>query len=306
MSAPPRPPLDLPVGARLEPLRRTVRARLERLPAPIAEFLLFGLKQAWACLFAGLMLGLLLVTHWVWNPAWPIHRYDALFAAAVTIQVIFLVFELETWDEARVIAVYHVVGTAMELFKTDMGSWVYPEPALIRLGGVPLFTGFMYAAVGSYMARVIRIFDMRFSNYPPRVWVLLLAAAIYLNFFTHHWLPDARIVLFAASALLFGRVRIWFTVDRVPRWMPFLMAALLTALFMWVAENIGTWTGTWLYPGQRVWHWVSWSKMGSWYLLLIISFALLTLVTPPRPPDAPATEDPAPNAIRPTDEDPAA
>ena len=52
-------------------------------------------------------------------------------------------------EEAKVILAFHLVGTAMELFKTHMGSWEYPEPSLLRIGGVPLFSGFMYAAVGS-------------------------------------------------------------------------------------------------------------------------------------------------------------
>ena len=282
-----------PVGRLLEPLRRIVRARLARLPAPLAEFLLFGLKQAWACLFAGLMLALLIVTKFVWNPDWPIHRYDALFAAAVAIQIAFLALELETIAEAEVILIYHLVGTTMEVFKTAMGSWAYPEPSLIHIGAVPLFTGFMYAAVGSYIARVIRIFDMRFSDYPARAWTIPLAVAIYANFFAHHVLPDARLLLFAATVLLFARVRVWFTTDRVARWMPFLLAAFLTAVFLWIAENIGTWTGTWLYPSQKVWHWVSLGKLGSWYLLLVISFVIVTLVDPPRPPDAGPGDRPA-------------
>ena len=33
---------------------------------------------------------------------------------------------------------------------------------------------------------------------------LRLAAAIYLNFFLHHWLPDVRLGLFAATAVLFS------------------------------------------------------------------------------------------------------
>ena len=121
------------------------------------------------------MLTLLIGTHLIWQPDWPLHRYDALFIAAVTIKVAFLTLRLESLDEAKVILIYHLVGTAMELFKTHMGSWSYPEPALIRIDGVPLFTGFMYAAVGSYMARAIRIFDMRFTNYPRFIWTALLA-----------------------------------------------------------------------------------------------------------------------------------
>lgn len=254
------------------------------MPAPVAEFILFGLKQAWACLFAAIMLGLLIGTKLVWDPAWPIHRYDALFVAAITIQIAFLALELETIDEAKVILVYHLVGTAMEVFKTDMGSWSYPEPALIRVGGVPLFTGFMYASVGSFIARAIRIFDMRFTHYPPRWATLALAAAIYANFFAHHYMPDLRLMLFAATALMFWRVRIYYTVDTEARWMPYLVAAGLTSVFLWIAENVGTHTGTWLYPGGGL-RLVSLGKMGSWYLLLVISFVLVTLVNPPKPPD---------------------
>ena len=78
------------------------------------------------------------------------------------------------------ILAFHVVGTAMEVFKTSAGSWVYPEPALLRIGDVPLFSGFMYAAVDSFIARVWRIFDFRFDRYPP-LWATWLLAAAYMN-----------------------------------------------------------------------------------------------------------------------------
>ena len=80
-------------------------------------------------------------------------------------------FKLETWEEAKVILVFHVVGTIMEIFKTWKGSWIYPEPSLLRSVGVPLFTGFMYAAVGSFMARCWRLFDFEFRRHPP-IWAL--------------------------------------------------------------------------------------------------------------------------------------
>ncbi|HWT61049.1 MAG TPA: DUF817 domain-containing protein, partial [Ochrobactrum sp.] len=32
----------------------------------LIEFLVFGLKQAWACLFGGAMLGLIILTRWFW------------------------------------------------------------------------------------------------------------------------------------------------------------------------------------------------------------------------------------------------
>ena len=45
-------------------------------------------------------------------------------------------------------------------------------------------------------------------------------------------------------------------------------------------------TGTWLYPAQSPsgWRPVTLHKMGAWFLLLIISFVLVTLVHNPRPP----------------------
>jgi uncharacterized membrane protein YoaT (DUF817 family) len=82
-------------------------------------------------------------------------RYDALFIGALLIQCLLLFLRLETWREAKVILVFHIIGTIMEIFKTQHGSWNYPEAGLIRIGNVPLFSGFMYASVGSYIARII-------------------------------------------------------------------------------------------------------------------------------------------------------
>ena len=160
-------PNDLsPTTPRLE--RRLGDWARARLPFGMAELVLFVLKQGWACLFGGLLLLAILLTKAVWHPDWPLQRYDALFLFALSTQAAFLRFKLETWEEARVILLFHLTGTAMELFKTHAVSWSYPEPGLFKLAGVPLFSGFMYASVGSYMARVIRIFEMRFAPYPPQ------------------------------------------------------------------------------------------------------------------------------------------
>lgn len=243
------------------------------------EFLLFGFKQGWACLFGGLMLALLLATHLFYPAGAPLHRYDFLTLAAVAIQIAMLALRLESPREALVICAFHLIGTIMELFKTHAGSWVYPEASLLHIGPVPLFSGFMYAAVGSYIARVWRIFDFGFSRYPPVRATVLLASAIYVNFFAHHWLPDVRIALFAAAILLFGRSWIWFTPWREPRRMPLLLGFFLVALFIWLAENIGTFANAWTYPSQRHgWEMVSLMKLGAWYLLMIISFVLVSLI----------------------------
>jgi uncharacterized membrane protein YoaT (DUF817 family) len=249
-----------------------------RLPYGLAEFVMFVLKQGWACLFGGLLLAAIIGTKLVWQPGWPVQRYDALFLFAIGCQALFLWKRLETWEEARVILLFHVTGTAMEWFKVGAGSWAYPEPALFKIMNVPLFSGFMYAAVGSYMARVIRIFDMRFAPYPPMIWTWALAVAIYVNFFAHHFGPDLRYVLIAATLVLYARTRIWFRISTRDWWMPLPVAAGLSALALWVAENVGTATGTWLYAGQTPGSLVSLAKLGSWYLLLYVAFVTVTIV----------------------------
>jgi uncharacterized membrane protein YoaT (DUF817 family) len=267
-------------------MRHTRFARIRRAvedyaPPPgwrswVYEFLLFGFKQGWACLFGGLMLAMLLATRLWWPDHAPTARYDALTIAALLLQIAMLAFRLETWEEAKVILAFHLVGTAMELYKTAVGSWTYPEAGLLHIGGVPLFSGFMYAAVGSYMARVWRIFHFRFTAYPSRRASRWLAVAIYLNFFTHHWLPDARWLCFAAMGWLFARTRVYFRNWREHRWMPLLLGWLLVALFIWFAENLATFSHAWLYPSQRLgWTLVSPEKLGAWLLLMYVSFVLV-------------------------------
>lgn len=240
---------------------------------------MFTLKQAWAALFGGLFLIALIVTRIIWQPDWAITRNDALFIFAVITQGLFLAFKLEDWAEARVIALFHLTGTVMEVFKLHMGSWDYPGDGWLEIGGVPLFSGFMYASVGSYIARVIRLFRMRFAPYPS-VWAtLVLASAIHINFFTHHFGPDIRTGLFAAAMVLFARTRIWFTPDRRPYWLPMPLAAFLAAVFLWFAEIVGTRTQTWVYTGQGALEMVSLGELGSWFLLLHVSFVTVTLVS---------------------------
>ena len=55
----------------------------------------------------------------------------------------------------------------------------------------------------------------------------------------------------------------------------------MVALFIWFAENIATFAKAWNYPGQEDgWEMVSLAKLGSWYLLMLISFVLVSLVSP--------------------------
>ena len=273
------------VEARIDAAAHAVLARMPQGGAAGAavEFAVFGLKQAWACLFGGAMLALILGTRLFWPENSGLARYDFLFLAALAIQGAMLAFKLEKPEEARVIFIFHLVGTLMELFKTQAGSWTYPEANYFRIEGVPLFSGFMYAAVGSYLARITRIFDMRYDKYPP-IWATgLLALAIYANFFAHHFTLDFRLVLFGAAGLLFLRTQVHYRVFRFRHRMPLLLGFLLVAVFIWIAENLATWSRAWLYPEQASgWTPVSVSKLGAWYLLMIISFVLVTLVHRPK------------------------
>jgi uncharacterized membrane protein YoaT (DUF817 family) len=268
-----------------------VERRLNEILPPrwtqaLVEFLVFGIKQAWACLFGGLLLLGILATHYAYPEDWGLARYDFLFIYALAIQATFLITKLERPSEAIVILIFHLFGTAMEVFKTEAGSWTYPDDNILQIAGVPLFSGFMYAAVGSYFARVARGFEFKWRSYPP-VWItLLLAAAIYVNFFSHHFTLDIRYGLFALTALLFWRCEVHYRVWRWRHRMPLLIGFFLVSLFIWIAENVATFGQVWLYPNQETgWQLVSLQKLGSWYLLMIISWVLVTLIHRPQSVD---------------------
>lgn len=263
------------------------------------EVLRFGLKQGWASLFGGIAVALMIATYRYYPARAPLPRYDFLFLCMITVQSTLLALRMETWEEAKVILIYHAVGTLMEIFKTSVGSWIYPEPNLFRIAGVPLFSGFMYSCIGSYICRAWRLFDLRFSRHPPRAGLIALSLAIYVNFFSDHFGLDFRLVLFAAAAILLFRTKIHFRIWRAHRAMPLLLGFLLVASFIWLSENIGTFTKTWLYPSQHLgWSMVSPAKLGSWFLLVIVSYTLVSLINAPRAPAADADIEAASQARR--------
>jgi uncharacterized membrane protein YoaT (DUF817 family) len=148
----------------------------------------------------------------------------------------------------------------------------------LRLGGVPLFSGFMYASIGSYIARAWRLFDFRFTHHPSFAATWWLAMAIYVNFFTHHFLPDARGCC-SLRGVLFGRTGFIFESGACIGACRCCLAFVLVATFIWFAENIGTFTAAWRYPAQRhAWSMVPLSKLGAWLLLMIISYVMVSAV----------------------------
>ena len=81
---------------------------------------------------------------------------------------------------------------------------------------------------------------------------------------------------------MFGRVMIYFKMNRVHRRMPLVVGWLLVALFIWFAENLATYANVWIYPMQKHhWQLVSLSKLVAWYLLMMLSFVLVSLVNRP-------------------------
>jgi uncharacterized membrane protein YoaT (DUF817 family) len=192
-----------------------------------------------------------------------------------------LVFRLEQPREVIAIVLFHLVGLGMELFKTSssIGSWTYPEESVIRLSTVPLFSGFMYAAVGSYITRAWRVLYLRFTDYPNRWLTAALALLIYINFFTHHYTYDIRYLLFAGVILLYLRTRVYFRLYKREYSMPLLLGFALIAVVIWLAENVGTLMEVWLYPSQlKGWQLVGTEKWGSWLLLMIISFIMIDIL----------------------------
>lgn len=86
--------------------------RMKRLPG--GDFLVFGIKQAWAALFGGLLLAAIIVTEIISLPG--LARYDWLFLIAIVIHVFMLIARLEKPQEVITIVLFHLVGLGMELF----------------------------------------------------------------------------------------------------------------------------------------------------------------------------------------------
>ena len=241
------------------------------------EFLVFGLKEARCCIFAGSFMAVLVISNWI--PLGPVPRYDFILLAAIAIQIALLAGKVESKAEACTLCLFHLIGLCLELFKThpSVNSWSYPEDAWSKLGTVPLYSGFMYAAVASYMCQAWRIFDMKLIHYPPRWLTIALCLAIYGNFFANHFVRDARLVLIPLVLIIFARTKVCFTVwKNRERHMPLVMAFFLVGFFIWVAENISTFFGAWVYPEQvSEWKVVTWQKVSSWFLLVIISSVIV-------------------------------
>jgi uncharacterized membrane protein YoaT (DUF817 family) len=257
-------------------INQPARPGLAGLPRLLAELLLFGVKEARACLFAGLFF--VAVFAMPRQGILGIPRYDMLLVVAVGIQALMLWTRLETWDEVKAITLFHLIGFALEVFKTSSAiqSWSYPDFAYTKVFGVPLFSGFMYAAVGSYMIQAWRLLDLRIDHHPPYWMAWGVAILIYANFFTHHFIGDYRWYLAALALGLYARSTVIFRPMDRDRRMPLLLAFVLIGFFIWLAENISTFFTIWSYPDQLgAWSVVHVAKWSSWSLLVIMTFTIV-------------------------------
>ncbi len=266
------------------PLRRLDDFLLEpRIPPELTgarrgllEFLFFGVKEARACLFAGLFF--IAVFAIPRAGVLGIPRYDVLLIIALLIQAIMVWAKLETVDELKAITLFHLIGFALEVFKTSSAiqSWSYPDFAYTKVFGVPLFSGFMYAAVGSYMIQAWRLLDLRIDHHPPYWMAWGVALLVYANFFTHHFIGDYRWYIAALALGLYARsVVIFRPMDRERR-MPLILSFVLIGFFIWLAENISTFFSIWQYPDQLgAWSVVHVAKWSSWSLLVIMTFTIV-------------------------------
>lgn len=240
----------------------------------LKQLIRFSGEQALSCLFPVVIFSSLAITKVI--PLALLPRYDLLLIIFIVMQLLMVRLGLETIDELKVITLFHLIGLGLEVFKVHMGSWSYPEEGYFKILDVPLYSGFMYASVASYICQAWRRLKIDLLNWPPFFAVVLLGAAIYLNFFMHHFWIDIRWLLATLVIIVFLRSSVTYEVGGIRYHMPIVLSFMLIGFFIWIAENIATFLGAWKYPNQAdAWSLVSLGKVSSWVLLVIVSFLIV-------------------------------
>lgn len=238
------------------------------------QVFLFGYLQAISCIFPVLIFIALAVSSWL--PGAGIPRYDLLLIICVMAQLLMYKTGLETRDEVYVITLFHLLGLIMEVHKVSRGSWSYPEAAYTKIMGVPLYAGFMYASVGSYICQAWRNLQLETVHWPSNIRANAVGLAIYANFFTNAFIPDLRLYISLALLVVFWRTRFLFRLSGRTYSIPALLSFLIIGFFIWLAENIATFFGAWKYAYQHAgWQMVTWHKITSWSLLVIVSIIIV-------------------------------
>jgi uncharacterized membrane protein YoaT (DUF817 family) len=248
-----------------------------RLPGPgkrLRFLASFVWLEAQACTFPFALVGLLVLTKAIDLP-W-LARYDWLFLLCIGVQLIMVATKLETWRDAAVVGVFHLLGIGLDLYKVKQGSWTYPEPAFFVVGQVPLYAGFMYGSVASFMALAWKKHALRAKDWPDWRLTLPIATLIYAQFFLPVWGVWSRIAMVALVCLVFRRCTVHFTAASERWWIPMPVAFVLIGSMIYVAENIATYFGAWSYPYQmQGWTPVDPNKLLSWILLMTVSLVVV-------------------------------
>ncbi|WP_050613475.1 DUF817 domain-containing protein [Bacillus testis] len=238
------------------------------------SFWCFTYAQALSCIFPVIIFAALALSKYVHLPY--LHRYDLILVVCLIAQAMMLILKLETFDELKVICLFHIIGLALELYKVHMGSWSYPEEGYSKFFGVPLYSGFMYASVASYICQAWRRLHLRIVGWPKAFWAVSISVLIYANFFVHHFLFDGRWLLTAMLFVIFYRTKVFYELNDKTYKMPLTLSFLLIGFFIWIAENITTFLGAWQYPDQeKAWTIVHIGKISSWFLLVVISIIIV-------------------------------
>lgn len=240
------------------------------------EFFCFGYKEAISCIFPAFIFAMLALTRIL---PLPIPRYDLLLLLFLGMQVYMYRVGLESREEVIVICIFHALGIAMEIFKVSHGSWSYPDAAYTKIFGVPLYSGFMYASIASYICQAWRNFSLRFEDW-PQVWQsVFVAFCIYGNFYSNAYIMDLRLLVLPIMLITFRHTMVYFHTNGNERRMPAIVGFFLIAFFVWLAENIGTFLGAWRYPHQsKEWTLVKLQIMSSWFFLVVVSVIVVSLL----------------------------
>jgi uncharacterized membrane protein YoaT (DUF817 family) len=239
----------------------------------LKQVLLFGFRQGLSCIFP-LVIFISLAASTMIDTGIP--RYDTLLIICIAAQLFMFFGGLETRDEVLVITLFHALGLIMEIHKVHRGSWSYPEEAYTKFFGVPLYAGFMYASVGSYICQAWRNLALQVHHWPVPLLSMVAGAAIYLNFFTNAFIPDLRWIIVLFVMIVFFKTRFSFVLNQRTYYMPAVLSFILVGLFIWLGENIATFYGAWKYAHQHTgWQMVRWHKISSWSLLVIVSIIIV-------------------------------
>jgi uncharacterized membrane protein YoaT (DUF817 family) len=158
------------------------------------------------------------------------------------------------WTRPGVLA-FHIVGTVMELFKTAVGSWQYPDQPAAHRRRAPVFRPCMppWAAI----SRASGGSSISASITTRHAGIHAAGGRDLVNFSPATGLPDIRPAVRGDDAAVPAHAHL---VPRVARRPLDAAAARLVsvAAFIWFAENIATFSRAWIYPRQTD----GWSMVG--------------------------------------------